>query len=103
MKLLEDDNSIRETDLVTTEVRHLLHSLIMIEDVNSFQNGSHFGYMMKTHTWKSRMLNFVQEANVIVEGNQPGFKEMLRGLEHAARFIDDGFEERVDKLDPPNV
>lgn len=37
-----------------------------------------------------------------IEGNQLGFREMLRGLEHIARFIDDGFEERVDELDPPD-
>lgn len=50
VKFLEDDNSVREADLVTAKVRHLLHSLIMIENVNSYQNGSHFGYMMKAHT-----------------------------------------------------
>lgn len=38
-----------------------------------------------------------------IEGNQPSFREMLQGLEHTARFIDDGFEERVDELDPSNV
>lgn len=50
VKFLEEDNSTREADLVTIEVRHLIHNLIKIEDVNSYKNGSHFGYMMKAHT-----------------------------------------------------
>ena len=28
-------------------------------------------------------------------------REMLRGLEHMARYIDESFEEQVDELDPP--
>jgi len=59
VKFLEEDNLMREADLVITEVRHLLHSLFMTEDVNSYQNGSHFEYIMKVHTWKSRMLDFM--------------------------------------------
>ena len=102
VKFLEEDNSVREADLVTTELRHLLHSLIMTEDVNSYQSGSHLEYMMKAYTWKGRMQDFVQEANMAVEANQPTFREMLRGLKHTARYIDESFEERVDELDPPN-
>ena len=49
VKFLEEDNSVREADLVTAEVRHLLHSLIMIEDINSYQSGSHLEYMMKAY------------------------------------------------------
>lgn len=41
VKFLDNGNSIEEADLVTTEVRHLLHNLIMIEDVNSYQFRSH--------------------------------------------------------------
>ena len=48
------------------------------------------------------MLDFVQEANMAVEANQLAFREMLRGLEHTARYIDKSFEEQVDELDPPN-
>lgn len=100
MKLLDDDNSIREVDLVTTKVRHLIHSLIMIEDVNSYQNGSHFESMMKVHTQKSMMLDFMYEVNKIVESNQPRFREILHGLEHTDRFITYFFKEHVDDLDP---
>lgn len=36
VKFLKEDNSVREADLVTIEVRHLLHSLIMTEDINFY-------------------------------------------------------------------
>ena len=101
VKFLED-NSMKEANLITTEVRHLLHSLVMTEDINSYKNGSHLEYMMKAYAWKGKMQDFVQEANVAVEANQPTLREMLRGLEHTTRYIDESFEERVDELDPPN-
>lgn len=97
------DNAIREVDLVTVEVRYLLQRLIMTEDVNSYQSGSHLEYMMRAHTLKSRMLDFAEEVSVSVAGNQLRFREMLRGLEHTASFIDDVFEERVANLDPPDA
>jgi len=103
VKFLDDGNSIREADLVTTKVRHLLHSLIMIEDANSYQFGSHLEYMMRAHTWKSKMRELVDEVSCYVIGNQPRFREMLRGIEHTTIFIDDGFEEHVASLDPLDV
>lgn len=103
VKSLDNHNAIREVDLVIVEVRHLLHSLIMIEDVNSYQFGNHLEYMMRAHTCKSKMLDFVEEVSVSVVGNQSRFREMLHGLEHTASFIDDGFEERVVDLDPPDA
>lgn len=84
IKFLDNDNSIKEANVVTIEVRNLLHSLVMTEDVNSYQFGSHFDYMMKAHTWKSNMLDFVNEVHMVVAGNHPKFREMLRGLEHTA-------------------
>lgn len=49
------------------------------------------------------MQEFVDEVIFCVTENQPRFKEMLRGIEHTAIFIDDGFEECVATLHTPDV
>lgn len=99
VKFLDDDNTIREADLVVDEVKHLLHSFILIVDVNYYQSGSHLEHMMHAHTW---MQKFIDEDGFCVEGNQPKFKEMLHGMEITMKFLDENFEERVAALGPPS-
>lgn len=41
VQLLEENTTIWEVDEVVVEVKHLLHSLMMIEDVNSYQSEIH--------------------------------------------------------------
>lgn len=67
VKFLEEDTTIRETNLVVVEVRHLLHSLLMTEYINTYQTGSHVKRMLKAHAWKiemQRMINKVESCVV---------------------------------------
>lgn len=48
VKFIDDDATIR-VDLVVAEVRHFLHSLIMTDDVNTYQTGSHLRHLLKAH------------------------------------------------------
>lgn len=55
VKFLDDDASIQDKDLVMTKVGHFLHSLIMTEDINTFQTGSHLEHLFKAHAWEKDM------------------------------------------------
>ena len=61
VQFLEEDYTIREANVVVTKVAHLLHSLIITEDVNSYQSGSHLRYMLRAHTWKTEMQRLIDK------------------------------------------
>ena len=103
MKFLDDDASIRDKDLVVAEVRHFLHSLIMIEDINTFQTGSHLEHLPKAHAWEEETMRIVDKIERSVMKNGPKLSEMLHGLELTAKLLDDDFEGRVEALGPPTA
>lgn len=88
-----EDTIPRDTDLVLTEAKNLLQSLIQIEDVNTFQIGNHLQRMFKAHTWKLEMNGIVLEVDGVVARNGAKTSSMLRGLELTTKFLDDGFED----------
>lgn len=102
VKFLDNDNTIKEADLVVVEVIHLLHSLIMTDDVNTYQSGSHLRHMMRAHTWKSEMQKLIDKVGCCVVANKPRFSKMLHELELKAKFLDENFEEQVAAFGPPS-
>lgn len=103
VKFLDDDAGIRDKDLVVAKVRHFLHSLIMTEDINTFQTGSHLEHLLKAHAWERDMMRIVDKVDRYVITNQPKLLEMLHGLELTAKFLDDDFEGHVEALGPPSA
>lgn len=57
--------------------------------------------MLRAHAWKDEMQNLVDEVEDSVAISRPKFLEMLRGVELMARFLVEGFEDRVASLGPP--
>lgn len=100
VKFLEDTFP-RKTDLVVIKVRHLLQSLIMTKDINTYQSGSHLRHMLRAHAWKIEMQGIVVEVNCVMARNKAKISRMLRGLELTTKFLDNGFEDRVASLGPP--
>ena len=103
VKFLDDDASIQDKDLVMTKVGHFLHSLIMTEDINTFQTGSHLEHLFKAHAWEKDMLKIVEKVERGMVKNGPKLSKMLHGLELTAKFLDDDFEGRVEALGPPTA
>jgi len=102
VKFIDDDATIRDKDLVMAEVRHFLHSLIITDDVNTYQTGSHLRHILRAHTWKNDMQRVIEEVGRCVAGNGPKTLEMLRGLELMAKFLDEDFEGHVEALGLPS-
>lgn len=100
VKFLEDTIP-KKIDLVLTEARNLLQSLILIEDINTYHTDSHLRYMLKAHAWKIEMQGTVVEVDCIVARNEVKTFRMLCGLELTSKFLDDGFEDQVATLGPP--
>lgn len=76
-----------------TEVEHLLHSLMMTDDVNSYQSGSHLRHMLRAHAWKAEMQKLADEVDDSIATSKPKLSEMLRGVELMERFMAEGFED----------
>lgn len=98
VKFIDDDTSIKETDLVVTEVRHLLQSLLMTEDVNTYQTRSHLRYMMRAYAWRIEMQKLINEVGRCVAENKLKISEMLHRLELVVKFLDEDFKEQVAAL-----
>lgn len=83
------------------EVIHLVHNLIIMEDVNSYQLGSHLRYILQSHTWKIEMQKSIDEVEDSVAMRKLKFLEILHGLELIIRFLEDSFKDQVPSLGPP--
>lgn len=90
---LEENTTIREEEEVVTKVKNLLHNLTMIDNVNSYQSGSHLRHMLRAHAWKDEMQNLVDEVKDNIAASRPKLSEMLRGVELMARFVVEGFKD----------
>lgn len=98
LKFLED-TSIREAKLIVVEVRHLLQSLVMTEDINSYQIGSYLRHMLRVHSWKIEIQRMVTK---VEHQNKAKISKMTCGLDLTTKFLDEGFEDRVATLGPPS-
>lgn len=85
VKFLEKDTAIKKVDLVVTEVKHLLQSIIMTKDINTYQLGSHLRHMLRAHAWKIKMQGIVVDVDCVVPRNKAKTSKMLRGLELTAK------------------
>lgn len=102
VKFLEQDTTIREPNLVVAEVRLLLQSLLMTEDINAYQIGSHARHMLKANAWKLEMEKIIRKVEGCVAKNFGKTFEMVHGLEFTTKFLDEDFEDRVAALGPPS-
>lgn len=100
VKFLEDDTTIRESNEVAAEVKHLLQSLLLTEDINAYQTGSHARRMMKVYAWKLEMEKIIREVDDSIARNLGVSCKMVHGLEFTAKFLNEGFEDRVVALGP---
>ena len=98
-----EDSVPRKPESILAEVRNLLQCLIQTEDVNTYRTGGHLRHMLKAHAWKLEMRDIVVEVDAVIGRNKPKVAGMLRGLEMTAQFLDDGFEDRVASMDPPQA
>jgi len=102
VKFLEEATTIREAGEVIFEVRNLLQSLLVTEDINSYQTRSHAMHMLKAHAWKLEMENIIYKFEAHMPRNFRKISNMVHGLDFMDKFLDEDFEDRIATLAPPS-
>lgn len=95
------DSIPKDLEVIKTKVRNLLQGIIMTKDVNAFRIGSHLQHTMKAYAWQLEMQGLVVVDSVVAK-NKAQIARILRGLELASGFVDDGFEDRIASIGPPS-
>lgn len=76
----------RKTELVLTEARNLLQSLIQIQDVNTFKIGSDLRHMLKAHAWKLEIQGITSLDHSIFRNQRINSRSLPHSLEHHDHF-----------------